>query len=116
MNREIRKDCFGYIAGKKDCQVLTENICATRKCPFFKTREDYQRGLKGLPPKKEVVHSGRRGKAVKCVETGEVFVSASAAAEAFSVPKNTVSSICRGETQYQCAFSFVYVEDEKRRN
>lgn len=110
----IRKDCFGYVAGKKDCQVLTENICVKREeCPFFKTREDFQRGLKGLPPIGEKVHATRRGKAVRCLETGEEFISARAAAEAFSLLPAAVASLCRGEKTYSCAFHFVYVEEEK---
>ena len=49
MNYKGNLDCFANKSNlvkdksrlKKDgCKVLTEMICLTRKCPFYKTREE----------------------------------------------------------------------------
>lgn len=35
-----QKECFAYSG--TGCRILTEMICRTRDCPFFKTRLDYE--------------------------------------------------------------------------
>ena len=36
-------DCFGNVAGKKHCCVLSEDVCLYRlSCPFYKTREQFE--------------------------------------------------------------------------
>mgnify|MGYP002516931400 CR=1 FL=1 len=35
-----RKECFAYSG--IGCQILTEMMCRTRDCPFFKTQLDYE--------------------------------------------------------------------------
>lgn len=35
-----QKECFAYSG--IGCQILTEMICRTRDCPFFKTQLDYE--------------------------------------------------------------------------
>ena len=35
-----RKECFAYSG--IGCQILTEMVCRTRDCPFFKTRLEYE--------------------------------------------------------------------------
>lgn len=37
----VKKDCFGYHCAAKKCTVLTETICAKRKCSFYKTQKQY---------------------------------------------------------------------------
>jgi hypothetical protein len=42
------KDCFAYRSRR--CGVLTERICNRRKCPFYKTRKQYNEDLDKYPP------------------------------------------------------------------
>lgn len=42
-NPTVCKNCFAYSFGR--CNVLTELICKTRTCDFFKTVEEYRRGF-----------------------------------------------------------------------
>lgn len=111
----IRKDCFGYVPGRRNCQILTENICEKRKCSFFKTKEAYKRGLLGLPPAQGVSLSGvsgKRGKSVMCIETGEVFASCALAEKVMNLPNRSVSGACRGKQKSVKGFTFRYVEEE----
>lgn len=34
-----KTDCFGYNKEKGDCKVMTELLCARKKCSFYKPRE-----------------------------------------------------------------------------
>lgn len=34
-----KRNCFAYQPGY--CRALTEKLCKTRKCPFFKTRKQF---------------------------------------------------------------------------
>ena len=34
-----KTDCFGYDKEKKDCKVMTELLCARKKCSFYKPKE-----------------------------------------------------------------------------
>ena len=148
----IKRDCFGCVPGQKDCQVMTENICEKRKCSFYKTREDYKRGLVGLPPKKIEEDNnrvpakrpkgktlrgkeegqcsdgnlaekqedrsgicsrrGRKGKPVRCVDTGEIFASATMAAYELGFTATKISRCCRGELRQLKGYRFEYVETE----
>ena len=108
--KQIRKDCFGCAPGKKDCQVLTENICLTRECPFFKTREEFYRGLHKAEAKQEGVKPGRKGRAVRCLESGACFPSVAAAAVAFGTHPNYIAAVCRGEKDSYAGLRFAYIE------
>lgn len=44
----VNKDCFAYRSGR--CAILTERICNRRKCPFYKTRKQYNEDLDKYPP------------------------------------------------------------------
>ena len=35
----VDSDCFGFNPDTKECNVMTELICAKRKCSFYKPRE-----------------------------------------------------------------------------
>ena len=39
MAQQPNRDCFGYKLGT--CTVLTELVCAQRKCSFYKTRKEF---------------------------------------------------------------------------
>lgn len=43
-----KKDCFAYQTRR--CMALTEMLCKTRKCPFYKTRRQFIEDLKKYPP------------------------------------------------------------------
>ena len=43
-----KKDCFAYRTRR--CMALTEMLCKTRKCPFYKTRRQFIEDLKKYPP------------------------------------------------------------------
>lgn len=43
-----KKNCFAY--RKYRCMALTEMLCKTRQCPFFKTRKQFVEDLKKYPP------------------------------------------------------------------
>ena len=34
-----KTDCFGYDKEKGDCKVMTELLCARKKCSFYKPKE-----------------------------------------------------------------------------
>lgn len=38
-----KTDCFAY--SEKRCLALTEKLCKKRECPFYKTREQYVKGI-----------------------------------------------------------------------
>ena len=54
MENTIKQDCFAF---KSDvdlqssrakftgCKILEEMLCLGRKCPFYKTQEEYEKGL-----------------------------------------------------------------------
>lgn len=112
----IKKDCFGCVPGRKDCQVMTENICETRRCSFYKTKAEYRRGLLGLPPAKKAEEDsgtakrGRRGRRVRCMETGESFPSFTAAEASLRLPKNSVYAVCRGKQKSVAGLTFIFLE------
>lgn len=39
---ELAHDCFANVKGKKRCQILTEDMCLYGKCPFYKTKEQFE--------------------------------------------------------------------------
>lgn len=45
---EEQTDCFAYrceVDGER-CNILNEMVCKKRKCPFHKTKEQFEEGLK----------------------------------------------------------------------
>ena len=110
----LKKDCFGYVPGKRECQILTENVCEIRKCTFYKTKENYKRGLAGLPPIDENGgrKSGRRSKAVRCIETGHVYQGYRKAEQEMCLPHQSVWRVCRGMQKEVYGYHFEYYEPE----
>lgn len=53
MNKNIGvcRDCFAFKPSR--CSVLTEMICKTRKCSFYRTRKQFIEGLKKYPPRED---------------------------------------------------------------
>ena len=40
----MNKNCFAYT--NKRCRALDKMLCATGSCPFYKTAEEYENGIK----------------------------------------------------------------------
>lgn len=111
----MKKDCFGYVSGKNCCSVLTENVCETRKCSFYMNKTEYRRRMLGEPEPIPAPESkrGRKGKPVRCVETGEVFPSCAAASKAMGLPKVSVYSVAEGVQGAVKGYHFTYIETEE---
>ena len=43
---EVNKDCFGYCKEKNTCSVLNKLWCKLGKCRFYKTKEQFEVGIK----------------------------------------------------------------------
>ena len=110
---EIRKDCFGYTPGKKDCQVLTETVCLKGECPFFKTKAQFlddQKKYSSLAGKRATGSVGFcRKKPVRCIETGVVYPSLRAAAADTHVHVSYVSAVCNGRKKHAGGYRFEFV-------
>ena len=39
-----KKDCFGYSNINNRCSVLTETVCKNKKCNFYKTKKEFEKG------------------------------------------------------------------------
>lgn len=45
--REPKVDCFAHRTGIRPyCNCLTEMLCKTKTCPFYKTEREHRLGLK----------------------------------------------------------------------
>lgn len=42
----VQKDCFGYSSINNRCSVLTETVCKKEICRFYKTKKEFEKGLK----------------------------------------------------------------------
>ena len=105
-------DCFGNVAGKENCQVLTEDVCLFRKCPFYKSKEQFKRdkeryGSVGLASSEGI---GRRSKPVELLNTKKVYPSAESAADLLGVSLSSVRLVCNGVRSDVCGLKFRYVE------
>ena len=41
-----KRDCFGYSSINNRCSVLTETVCKKEECRFYKTKKEFEKGLK----------------------------------------------------------------------
>ena len=41
-----KKDCFGYSKINNRCSVLIDTYCKHEECKFYKTRKEYEKGIK----------------------------------------------------------------------
>lgn len=44
MSERIHRDCFAYDKRKHRCDALNETEC--KNCHFYKTREEYEKGVR----------------------------------------------------------------------
>ena len=62
-------------------------------------------------PSKPIVHRVYVRKPVKCIETGEVFECAKAAATTIKADASRIRSACRGERDTVKGYHWAYMED-----
>jgi len=54
--RKCNVDCFAYKSfnsARSKCLVLTEMLCSKKKCPFYKTKEQYDKDIKMLEERRK---------------------------------------------------------------
>lgn len=54
----IKNDCFAFKGSRHNCRALTELLCKNKDCKFYKTKEQYLKGIKIL----EELEAKRYGK------------------------------------------------------
>ena len=116
MNEKIRdkliSDCFGNVAGRVHCQVLNEDVCLYReKCPFYKTREQFEAdrkksGIRSMSAASTRHNSGRK---IRHVETGRIYYSIRQAADEFGVHESGIRRVLSGERPHCGGNRFEYV-------
>ena len=107
---KIKKDCFGCGPGGKSCKILTEMLCEKGKCPFYKTKAQYDSDKKRYAPlETEDVRSVRNARRVRCVETGVVYPTIVAAAEDLFLTPAAVSFALSKQRRKAGGLSFEYV-------
>lgn len=104
------EDCFGVVAGKKHCHILTEDVCIYGDCPFYKTREQFDADRK----KYDRVCSSRCvresiSRKIRCIDTGKIYVSISAAARELGISEGALSLTLKGKQKSTYGMRFEYV-------
>ena len=107
----VKMDCFGCGPGGKTCKVLAEMLCKNGKCSLYKEknqfeadRERYAKNEDGsLPP--TVGHIRR----VRCLETGKVYATVTAAAEDLFLSVSMITAVCKGRRKAAGGLTFEYV-------
>lgn len=102
------EDCFGNVAGRKHCHVLTEDVCLYGKCPFYKTRAQFEADRKKCDGGSSVRGQGM-SRSVRCVETGRIYPSIRAAAREIGISEYGISLVLRGKQKTTYGMRFEYV-------
>ena len=42
----VKKDCFAYGSINNKCSILLETYCKNGNCKFYKTKREFEKGLK----------------------------------------------------------------------
>jgi len=109
---KLIEDCFGNVAGKEHCCVLSEDVCLYRECSFYKTPWQYDADRRkyegstfacGVP----VSH---RARAVRCVELGRVYPSVIEAAKDVGVTTPSIHAVLSGRRESVRGLRFEYAE------
>ncbi len=102
------EDCFGNVAGRMHCHILTEDVCLYGKCSFYKTRAQYESDRKKYENASNIscVHNGRQ---VRCVERGKVYPSVRAASRELGISESAISMVLRGKQKTTYGMRFQYV-------
>ncbi len=112
IREDLIPDCFGNVAGKENCQVLTDDVCLFKKCPFYKSKEQFRRdkeryGSVGLTSAESI---GRRSKPVMLINTKKIYPSAEVVVEMLGVSLSSIRLVCNGVRSDVCGLKFCYVE------
>ena len=112
IREDLLPDCFGNVTGKENCQVLTEDVCLFKKCPFYKSKEQFRRDKEryGGVGASSAESIGWSKKAVVLMNTKKVYSSAEAAADMLGVSLSSVRLVASGVRSDVCGLKFRYVE------
>lgn len=66
-----------------------------------------------VPPEQALLSVEHRHVHVKCIETGEIFVSGNAAAKAYGVQPSSINRVCSGKIDTCKGLHFVRLKDEE---
>lgn len=104
---------YGKKLSKEQRQILSE--CAKQrtgdKNPFYGKHHSAESKQKMSKSHTGQMLGGKNpnAKAVRCIETGEVFDSASTAARKYKVSTGNISSACRGDSHSAVGFHWEYI-------
>ena len=105
------KDCFGNVGGRLHCQVLTEDMCLYGKCPFYKTKEQFEferRKYSGSLESAQKVLTHGLCKKVRCITNGKIYMSVSEAAWDNGISVHALSRVLNGKQKTVSGFRFEY--------
>lgn len=102
-------DCFGNVAGGKHCHILTEDMCLYGKCPFYKTREQFEEDRRKYSGRSGMSARAVFGKKVMCVENKKVYLTIRSAAEDLGISASAVSMVLRGKQKSTHGLTFRYL-------
>ena len=109
----LMPDCFGNVAGKKNCCVLVEDVCLYQeKCPFYKTRKQFEADKKKYEERATSLSSlsGRKsGKMIRCVDTGRLSCSVQQASVGLGITESAIRQVLNGKRELACGFRFEYI-------
>lgn len=107
---KLIEDCFGNVAGRLHCHILTEDMCLYGKCPFYKTRAQFDAdrvkygGSAGVGAGK---HYLRRR--VRCVDTGKIYPSVTAAIADTGISESAIYNVLNGKQKATHGMRFEYL-------
>lgn len=102
-------DCFGNVAGGKHCHILTEDMCLYGKCPFYKTRAQFDADRERYSKMSSANMRAVFGKKVMCVENKKVYLTIRSAAEDLGISASAVSMVLRGKQKSTHGLTFRYL-------
>ena len=105
---KLIEDCFGNVAGRLHCHVLTEDMCLYGECPFYKTRAQFEAGRKAHDSSSSARGLGNR-RSIRCVENGRIYPSIRAAARELEISEYVISLVLRGKQRTTHGMRFEYL-------
>lgn len=107
------ENCFGNVAGRNHCCVLVEDVCLYQdKCPFYKTRAQYEADKKKAESRASVscaLSERKSGKKIRHIETGRIYYSIRQAADEFGVHESGIRRVLSGSRPHCGGNRFEYV-------
>lgn len=111
-NEKVRdkliEDCFGNVAGRKHCHVLIEDVCLYGKCPFYKTRAQFEKD-RNVHNSSKTARGQGTSRSVRCLETGRIYPSIRSAARELGISEYGISLVLRGKKKTTHGMRFEYI-------